>query len=316
MNKSLAEELDIEVVDDTPETDKPFVKESKEEVKEVPKDTAKEPTDENDLEGYSEKVQKRIKKMKYDYHEERRAKESAERMREEAIKFAESQKNENERLKKLIEVGGKALTSVSQARVDSDLVTAEKAYKDAYDNGDSDGMLQAQKKIATLTYERNKISETNTPKEVWNQATPQPQQQAQPQQVPEADPRAVEWVQKNSWFQKPGYEEMTSFAYGVHEKLIKGGVSPASDEYYNSIDKRMREVFPTHFEVAEESEPTEEVETPQPETQRSANVVAPSQRSTGKAPRKVKLTASAVKLAKRLGLTNEQYAAQVLKESK
>tara|TARA_R110002020_G_scaffold388773_1_gene599469 strand:- start:638 stop:1576 length:939 start_codon:yes stop_codon:yes gene_type:complete len=311
MNKSLAEELQVEVVDDTPETDKPFVKEEKKE------EEVKETSEENELEGYSEKVQKRIKKMKYDYHEERRAKESAERMREEAIKFAENQKHENERLKKLIEVGGKALTSASQARVDSDLVTAEKLYKDAYDNGDSEGMLQAQKKIATLTYEKNKISETPV-NGVWKEPSQQqPQQQQQQQQIPEADPKAVEWVQKNSWFQKPGYEEMTSLAYGVHEKLLKQGVDPRSEQYYNSIDKRMQEVFPDHFNVEQQTttETPEEVETSQPETQRTANVVAPSQRTTGKAPRKIKLTASAVKLAKRLGLTNEQYAAQVLRES-
>ena len=120
--------------------------------------------------------------MKYDYHEERRAKESAERMREEAIKFAENQKHENERLKKLIEVGGKALTSASQARVDSDLVTAEKLYKDAYDNGDSEGMLQAQKKIATLTYEKNKISETPV-NGVWKEPVQQQPQQQQHQQL-------------------------------------------------------------------------------------------------------------------------------------
>ena len=155
MNKSLAEELQIEVIDDTPEMDKPYVKGVEEEKENL---DSKEDSDGSDLEGYSEKVQKRLKKMKYDYHEERRAKESAVRMREEAVRFAETAKQENDRLKKLIEVGGKALTSASEARVDTEISSAEKLYKDAYDNGDSDSMLQAQKKIATLTYEKNRLN--------------------------------------------------------------------------------------------------------------------------------------------------------------
>jgi|TARA_R110000803_G_scaffold156719_2_gene221285 hypothetical protein len=311
MNNTLEEELQVEIVDDTPEQDKPFVKEPDQ--PEV-RDQDAESSEDNDLEGYSEKVQKRIKKMKYDYHEERRAKESAVRMREEAVKFAENANHENARLKKLIEIGGKALTSASEARVDNDLGSAERLYKEAYENGDSDSMLQAQKQIATLTYEKNKLTE---PTGSWSDypQEPAPQQQAA-QALPEADPKAVDWLKNNDWFQKPGNEEMTSFAYGLHEKLVRTeNVNPSSDEYYSRINSRMREVFPTFFDIKQETVTvTDEYISPQSRP-RTANVVAPSQRSTGKAPRKIKLTGSAVKLAKRLGLTNEQYATQVLKES-
>ena len=313
MTESVAEDLQVEVVDDTPEMDKPYVKGSGEEKE---NSDSKEASDGDDLESYSEKVQKRLKKMKYDYHEERRAKESAVRMREEAVKFAENAKRENERLKKLLEVGGKALTSASEARVDTEIRSAEKLYKEAYDNGDSDSMLQAQKQIAKLTYEKNKLNEPNGS---WSQQAPQPApQQVQPEAVPEADPKAVNWLQRNDWFQKPGNEEMTSFAYGLHEKLVRNeGVNPSSDEYYARIDARLREVFPSFFDskpqVVSEADDGEDIDLP--EKPRTSTVVAPSQRTTGKAPRKVKLTSSAVKLAKRLGLTNEQYAAQVLRES-
>ena len=128
-------DLEVEVVDDTPEKDAPYVEGAKKE-------------DDDDLGDYSKKVQSRIKKLKYDYHEERRAKESSERMREEAIQFAENTKKENERLKKLLDQGSVALQNVSAKKVESDLVAVQNEYQAAYDSGDTEKMVAAQKKLA------------------------------------------------------------------------------------------------------------------------------------------------------------------------
>lgn len=310
-------DLDIEIVDDIPKEDAPYVgKETKE--------------GEDDLGDYSKKVQTRIKKLKFDFHEERRAKESSERMREEAIRVAELQRNENERLKKLLDQGSIALQDVSKKKVESDIVSIEKEYQEAYDAGDSARMVKAQKKLADSTYDQRKIQEAaqnwNAQKtngadkqNVGNQ--PQAQQpQAQQPQAP-VDPKVANWLAKNPWFQQPGHSDMTGFAWGYHEELITNErIDPRSDEYYEKIDKRMREVFPNYFSSGEEKtneEDTEEsIETTVSEKSGSkpAPVVASSKRVNSKAPRNVKLTKTQVRLAHRLGLTNEQYAAQLVKE--
>tara|TARA_R100000781_G_scaffold106119_1_gene70081 strand:+ start:424 stop:1383 length:960 start_codon:yes stop_codon:yes gene_type:complete len=306
-------DLDIEIVDDVPKEDAPYVgKETKE--------------GEDDLGDYSKKVQTRIKKLKFDFHEERRAKESSERMREEAIRVAEIQRSENERLKKLLDQGSVALQDVSKKKVESDLVAIQKEYQDAYDAGDSEKMVLAQKKLADATYDQRKIEEAA---QNWNnqkangvdkkETVAQPQ--APQQQQAQVDPKSANWLKKNSWFNSPGNEEMTAFAYGYHEKLIRHeNIDPRSDEYYQRIDKRLREVFPNYFEDSEEETTQEDtdgsIETQIPEKTGSkpAPVVASAKRSNSKAPRNVKLTKTQVQLARRLGLTNEQYAAQLVKE--
>ena len=297
-------DVEVEVVDDTPEKDAPYVE-----------GAAKEEGD--DLGDYSKKVQTRIKKLKYDFHEERRAKESSERMREEAIQFAENAKKENERLKKLLDQGSVALQNVSKKKVESDLIAIQKEYQDAYDAGDSEKMVAAQKKLADATYEQRRIEEAAnnwTASRQNGEAKPQPTPQ-QPVQQAEVDPKSASWLKNNQWFNKPGHEEMTAFAYGYHEKLIRHeGIDPRSDEYYSRIDSRMREVFPNFFEEETVEEESFEETVPEKSGTQPAPVVASAKRTNSKAPRNVKLTKTQVQLARRLGLTNEQYAAQLVKE--
>ena len=286
-------DLEVEVVDDTPEKDAPYVE-----------GAAKEDSD--DLGDYSKKVQSRIKKLKYDYHEERRAKESSERMREEAIQFAENTKKENERLKKLLDQGSVALQNVSAKKVESDLVAVQNEYQAAYDSGDTEKMVAAQKKLAEITYEQRKIEEAASN---WNaskangkeqgQGGEAVQQTAAPKQ--EVDPKSANWLKKNPWFQQPGHEEMTAFAYGYHEKLIRHeGIDPRSDEYYSRIDTRLREVFPNFFEEETIEEDSVEEAVPEKSGTKPAPVVASAKRSNSKAPRNVKLTKTQVQLARRL----------------
>ena len=288
--------FEIEVVDDTPDEDKGKPRRAENAEPQVPSD--------DEVEKYSEGVQKRIKQLKFEYHEERRAKEEAARLQEEALKYAQQIQQENEKLRKTLEEGEGVLVNQAKGRVAAELDKAKAAYKAAYESGDPDALLDAQEKLTVLQNE--KIRYDSYKPQPRQQQAPQPQYQQQTPQPPKPDQRALDWAAKNDWFEKD--PEMTGYAYGLHEKLVRNGVDPRSEEYYNQIDNAVRRVFPDKFDdgpVIEESAPQRQ----------AGNVVAPAARS-GKKPRKVQLTSTQVALAKRLGLTNEQYAAQLMKDMK
>ena len=275
-------DLDIEVVDDTPEEDRGR------QASEPPEDV----TDE-ELEGYSSKVKKRINKIQKGYHDERRAKEAAAREREEAVRVAQQLAEENKRLKGDISKNREVLLEQAKRSTAVEVLAAKKAYKDAYDAGDSEKVLEAQDKLTSAKIKADKLAnfESEPLQEDNNDVTmesPSPQKQV--------DKKAQAWADKNTWFGED--EEMTQLAYGLHNKLVAEGIDPTSDEYYERIDSRVQQLFPEKFEDA-------------PKKKR-ANVVAPATRST--APKKVTLTQTQVRLARRLGLTNEQYARQLVEE--
>ncbi len=186
-----------------------------------------------------------------------------------------------------------------------ELILAKRAYKQAYDAGDGEALAEAQGKLtaAQIKADRlgnlkpNALQERETPVKT----EPDTENYVPVQEQPVVDERANEWARTNTWFGQD--DEMTSLALGLHSKLVKEGVSPQSDEYYETIDSRMRQVFPDRFEDTEEEVVT---------TRKSANVVAPATRST--APKKIRLTQTQVAIAKRLGLTPQQYAEQVAKD--
>ena len=254
---------------------------------------------------YGENVQKRIKQIKYEYHEERRAKEEAQRVREEAIAYAQKVQEENSKLRKTLEDGESTLVEQAKGRVEAQINTAKAAYKEAYETGDPDKLIEAQEKLTALQNEKFKVESYKPAKR--EQETPVPQ--AQPVQQPkyEVDDRTKQWAAQNEWFGQD--EEMTGFAFGVHEKLKKNGIDPANpqrvEEYYSAVDEAMRKRFPDKFD---------EVEIEEAPPRQTGNVVAPANRSAKK-PRRVQLTSTQVSLAKRLGLTPEQYAAQLMKET-
>ena len=288
--------FEIEVVDDTPEEDKGKPRRAENAEPQVPSD--------DEVEKYSDGVQKRIKQLKFEFHEERRLKEEAARLQEEALKYAEQIKLENEKLRKTLDEGEDVLVNQAKGRVAAEIDKAKIAYKTAYEAGDSDALIEAQEKLSALQVEKSKYdSYKPQPRKELN-PSPQIQHQQQTPQPPKPDKRALEWAAKNEWFEKD--PEMTGYAYGLHEKLVKSGIDPRSEEYYNEIDDAVRRVFPDKFDDG----PTIEETAPQRQT---GNVVAPAARS-GKKPRKVQLTSTQVSLAKRLGLTNEQYAAQLMKD--
>ena len=288
--------FEIEVVDDTPEEDKGKPRRAEDAEPQVPSD--------DEVEKYSEGVQKRIKQLKFEFHEERRRKEEAARLQDEALRYAEQMQEENEHLRKTLEEGEGVLVNQAKGRVTAEIDKAKIAYKTAYESGDPDALIEAQAKLSELQVEKSR----------YDNYRPQPRPEPEPEPLyeqeniepPKPSEMGMKWAEKNTWFQND--PEMTGYAFGVHEKLIKSGVAPDTEEYYSKIDDAVRRVFPDKFDdgpIIEESAPQRQ----------TGNVVAPAARS-GKKPRKVQLTSTQVSLAKRLGLSNEQYAAQLMKEMK
>jgi len=300
--------IEIEVVDDRPVEDR--------------KPPKKKSADDNseEISDLSENANKRIKKLKYDYHEERRQKEKAERLRDEAVNYAKRASTENERLNKLLGTGQQELVKQAKQKAEFAKQAATQNYKKAYEDGDADAIAKAQQILteATLASQQAEYLPQHLANEVLreeqNNQPQEPVQQQQPLEVPKPDEKAVAWAENNQWFGAD--EEMTNFAYGVHAKLVKENVDPTSKEYYDRVDQRMREVFPQEFDIEESNQEVAEPEETRKSQQTPPNVVAPATRNNGARPNKVKLTATQVSLARKLGITPEQYAAELIKETR
>jgi len=290
-----ADDLEVEVVDDTPKADrgrKPS---------EPPEDVTEE-----ELQDYSEKVRRRIQHFSKGYHDERRAKEQALRERQELERLAQQLVEENKRLQQNTSKSQTALLEQAKRNVAAELDAAKVKYRQAYESGEADAVLEAQEALTNARLKAERLNNIKLPalqeKEVPVET--QQQQQVYNAPAPQVDDRAQEWQQANPWFGTD--DEMTAYALGLHSKLVKQGVNPQSDEYYEAINSRMRSVFPDNFEGDE----PEEIEEEKPK--RRANVVAPATRST--APKKVRLTQTQVAIAKRLGVPLELYAKKVAEE--
>ena len=302
-------DVDVEVVDDRPPEDRrPPAKEAKEE----------EGGDE-ELEGYSDKVKKRINKLRYQQHEERRQRESAEKMREEAVRVAQKYADENKKYHAIIQEGEQYLVHQIRERANLALEQAKGQYRQAYEEGNTDkvveaqeAMMRAQSEFQSADYQMNQMNaerqrQVQQPQQQYQPyQEPQPQPQPQAQEPPQPTEKAAKWAQDNQWFGQE--KDMTALAYGVHERLVRDeGYDPNSDEYFETIDRTMRSKFPEYFGDDDSQEAS---------TTKSPPVVtAPSSRNNGAKPRKVKLTRTQLSLAKRLGLTPEQYANQLVKEA-
>jgi hypothetical protein len=287
-----ADEVEIEVVDDTPDPDKGRKPLEKEPL---------EPT-EDELESYSDKVKLRIKELTHARHDERRAKEAVVREQEELRRVAQRLLDENKRLKEYVTVGEKQFAETATSAADSSLEVAKQRYRQAYEAGDAEALLAAQEALTDAKL--RKEAAKNFKPLALQEATDDVQLPASQPQPSQVDEKTVRWQAKNQWFGAPGYEEVTSFSLGLHQKLVNSGVDPRSDEYFERIDARLRSVFP---EVVGGADSKGSKKPP-------STVVAPVTRATGA--RKVQLTASQVALAKRLNLTPQQYVAEVLRLEK
>jgi hypothetical protein len=290
-----AADIEIDIIDDTPVKDRNRERLPKEIVEELEKD---------DLTEYSEGVKKRMAQLTKVYHDERREKEAAAREREEAVKFAQTIVEENKRLKSSLTSGEQVYIEVAKKSATNELDMAKRDYREAYDSGDTDKIIDAQQRMNEAQY---KLTQTNNYRLQHNNALQDEDYHVniQPErpQVSKPDRKALAWQDKNSWFGTD--EEMTSLALGLHEKLVRGGVDATSTEYYTRIDNTMRKRFPEYFE----DDPLDD-DVPAQRT-RPSNVVASASRST--APKKVHLSKTQLALAKKLGLTPEQYARETIK---
>jgi len=304
--KVVAQELEIEIEDDTPPEDRGR--------KSAP--PPEEPSDE-ELSTYDEKVQSRIKKFTRGYHDERRAKETALREREAAEKFARQVFEENKRLKLQIESGSKVIIEQTKTSATTDLESAKKRLKEAFEAGDSDALVEAQEAVAKATLKLDKAANMQpivAPEEEFKDAEPEATTKALP-------PKTKKWVDTNKdWFGVD--EEMTMAAMGIDKKLQRqyGSDYVGTDEYFKEVDQTMRKRFPEYFETQSHedndtppkkvSEPADEDEPPR-RASKSATVVAPAARSTP--PTRVKLKTSEANIARRLGVPLEVYAKEVAK---
>jgi hypothetical protein len=287
-----AENTQLEVVDDTPEADRGREPMPKEIVAELESD---------ELEEYSDKVKTRLKQMKKVWHDERREKERVQREQQEALSAAQRLLEENRQLKKTLSQGEQSLVGSYKQTAEYEIDAARRAYRDAYESGDADKVVDAQEKLSRATLRLQQVEQyrpTLQHQETEVDIVPQQVQQ------PRLDQKTVTWQESNTWYGTD--PEMTASALGLHQKLVneRGPQYVGSDEYWTAIDKTMRRRFPDYF-GEEEAPKTSSREN------KGANVVAPASRS--RSPKKIVLKQSQLAIAKRLGLTPEQYARELMK---
>ena len=292
-------DFEIEIEDDTPVQDRNRAPLPKEIVEELDNDS---------LDEYSDKVKIRLKQMKKVWHDERREKEAAAREREEALTLARKALDENKALKAKLTQGEGTLLESFKGAAESELEIAKREYREAYEAGDADKLIEAQEKMtsAKMRVERVADAERYRKENALQTKEDDVQMSHRQAQTPVRDTKATSWQERNTWFGQD--DEMTSLALGLHEKLVKenGMAYATTDEYYKRIDQTMRKRFPENFE----EEKTQEDVKSSPRT-KSSTVVAPASRSTSS--KRITLTTSAQAIAKKLGLTNEQYARELMK---
>ena len=283
---------EIDVEDDTPEEDRGREPMPKEVVEELEAD---------ELEEYSDKVKTRLKQMKKVWHDERREKEREAREKAEALSAAQRLLEENRRLKSTLSNGEMSLLESYKQSASYEAEAAKRAYREAYEAGDADKLVDAQEKLNEATFRLNQL---NSYRPTLQEPEPEVEQQLQPVQAPQLDRKTVAWQERNTWYGTD--TEMTASALGLHQKLIneRGPQFAGTDEYWDAVDKTMRRRFPEYFG-------DEVVEKPASRESKPSTVVAPASRS--RSPKKIVLKQSQLAIAKKLGLTPEQYARELMK---
>jgi hypothetical protein len=286
-------DVEVEVVDDTPIQDrgrKPLDRE------------VEDPTD-DEIENYSDKVKGRIKELTHARHDERRAKEATMREKQELERLAQQLINENKQLKQYVSTGSEQYGTMAKTAAEAELEKARRQYKDAQEAFDTDAIIAAQEALTDAKWKLEQAKNFRPPPLQTEEYDVQTRQSAPEQAQP--DEKTLRWQAKNQWFGSNGFEEVTSFALGLHQKLVNNGVDPRSDDYFEQIDARVKSKFPEVFGGTEDKPRSGD------SPRRPAAVAAPATRSSGA--KKVQLTQTQVALAKKFGLTPQQYAAQVAK---
>jgi len=293
---SAEDKIEIEIVDDRPEEDQ-------KNAQPLPEAIVKE-IDEDDLEKYNQEAKQRLLQMKKLINDERRAKEQALREQQEAIRVAQSLVEETKKLKGRLTEGEKVYVSNAKEGAERQLELARIAYKEAYDSGDAEKVVEAQEKLTEAKFKMHQV-ESYRPQYDENALQTEenevkiPEQSQQPQRL---DSKTQAWLDKNSWYGTD--DDMSFLAMGIHRRLERDGVTTGSDQYWNAIDTEMRKRFPEKFAGENTAETKDSVKKP-------STVVAPATRSTS--PKKIRLTQTQLALAKKFKLSPEQYAMELTK---
>ena len=297
-----ADEFEIEIEDDTPAEDRNRQPMPKELVDELEKD---------ELDKYDEATKQRLKQMKKVWHDERREKEAALREQQEAVALAQRLLEENKRIKTVLSTGEKEYVESIKQAATYQLELAKKQYKEAYDAGDTDKVIEAQEAMQNANLRIMQAKNFKLPSLQEDEKSVQIHQQEnnQPTAARQSDPKLEKWLDNNEWY--GSNRVMTAHALAIHEDLVETGYRPGSDIYYSELDKTMRKDFGDYFGESDESENKEKVDSA---PTKPSTVVAPATRST--ASNKIKLKTSQVNLAKKLGVTPEQYVLEMRKLEK
>jgi len=292
------EKPEIEVEDDTPEADRGREPMPKALVEELEAD---------ELEDYSDKVKTRLKQMKKVWHDERREKEREMREKTEALSVAQRVLEENRRLKSTLAQGEQSLMGSYRQTAEFEAAAAKRDFVEAYESGDAGRLADAQEKLTQVNYRMQQINSYQPTLQEEGNGVEVPQQQVQ---VPQPDYKTMAWQERNTWYGTD--PEMTASALGLHQRLIneRGPQFAGTDEYWGAVDKTMRRRFSEYFGDDTDSGDTK----PNARDQKASSVVAPASRT--RSPKKIVLNRSQVSIAKKLGLTNEQYARELVKMEK
>jgi hypothetical protein len=293
--------IEIEIDDDTPPEDRG--------VKPMPKEIVQK-LEEDELDKYSAEAKEKLAQLKKVWHDERREKEAALREQQEAVRVAQRLFDENKKLKQAYSTGEKTYIETVQGAAELELEVAKRSYKEALETGDSDRIVEAQSKLNTAAIKSDKVKDfrPSTLQEEENEVQI-PQLQERPV-TPDA--KTQEWTEKNAWFGPK--KSMTAYALGLHEELIDeyGKTFVGTDQYFQRIDKEMRKVFSEYFDTLEPQTKVEVEEESKPsQKSKPSTVVAPATRSTSS--KQIRLKPSQIALARKLGLSPEQYARELLK---
>jgi hypothetical protein len=258
-----------------------------------------DPTDE-EIESYTRGAQDRIKELTHARHDERRAKEALLREKQELERLAQHYVDENNKLKQYVNNGTEQYGAMAKTAAEAEMDKARREYKVAQEAFDTDAIIAAQEALFDAKAKLQQAQNFRPAPLQAEESAVQPRQQ-QTQSV-QPDEKTLRWQAKNQWFGSDGFEEVSSFALGLHQKLVSNGVDPRSDEYFEQIDARVKSTFPEIFGGTSEK------------SRRPSSVVAPATRSTGT--RKVQLTPSQAALIKKYNLDPKKYVAEVLKLEK
>jgi hypothetical protein len=299
-------DIQVEVIPE-PEEERPRLKTG---------DTRQLDVRDEEIKGYGREVQDRIKKLRFAFHEERRQKEQKERDLVSTTDYAQRLHKENLELKKNVQRTEAAVVHQAMSRVDVEIERARAISRQALESGHSDQIVDSQEKLARAVAEKERLA-------ILQSSPPEEEKETVPPPQPPADERTQQWFAKNVWWRKPGHEKRTHYALGVHEELAARGVTPTSqpDLYWKTIDEELTKVFPEHSANGNGNSngynaDRDERDSPNSRPLAVAGGTRSSAGAAGNAGRTrvIRLNESQVRLARRIGLTPEQYAHQLAVE--